>query len=436
MLTNLFWYSYRQSCAAPQRVLALFETLDARAQQQLLASRLLAQIRYFGARADALPEWREAARISDPEELWRIWPSLPILTKSMLNSRFDPVEMQQRFKLCGRVSATGGSTGEPTRFFLDTAMLRASRAVHMFTQLKMGWRPGMATVIVWGAERDIGKNTPMRQRLAHRLSNDYVVGGFAIDDGAVKKVLALIAAQQPIAMYGFSSLLEVVAERTIALGSQPRAGAVAVAWNGGEMLYQRQIDIFRKAFGVPVLNRYGGRELSAMACQYESGGPLCVLRPLLFLEVVDSDGRPALPGQPGRLVWTSTVCRGTPFLRYDVGDLGAFTEANRDESGIRSLCELHGRHAGAMRLPDGRIISCLYWNHLLKDYPEVKQFQVRIRSGYPLSILHTGRRFSSRRAEELRSALCPVLRETPVELTWVETIPRTSQGKQIQVLYE
>ena len=105
----------------------------------------------------------------DPEELWNIWPSLPVMTKSLLNTRFEPAEMQRRFGLRGRINATGGSTGEPTRFFLDTSMLRASRGAHLYSRLKMGWRPGMPTIIVWGSDRNIGKQSRPFPRMAQKL---------------------------------------------------------------------------------------------------------------------------------------------------------------------------------------------------------------------------------------------------------------------------
>ncbi len=39
-----------------------------------------------------------------------------------------------------------------------------------------------------------------------------------------------------------------------------------------------------------------------MACQFQENGPINVLRPWIFLEVVDEQGRQATPGEPGRLL--------------------------------------------------------------------------------------------------------------------------------------
>jgi phenylacetate-CoA ligase len=405
-------------------------------QRRQLGERLLAQVRYFAAREDALPEWVEAAKVRTPEELWKVWPTLPIVSKSTLRERFEPAEMKRRFGLEGKLDASGGSTGEPTRFLHDGEMLRAQSAAGYYTRLRMGWRPGMATIIVWGSDRDIGKSTPWRTRLYLDLCRDYTVDGYRLTPETTQRVLGLIRRHQPVAISGFTSMLEYVAREVLETKPSLESGSVKTAWNGGEMLFREQADVFRSAFGVPVLNRYGGRELGAMACQFEAGMPLRVLRPWLFAEIVDDDGKPAGPGESGRLLWTSTICRGTPFLRYDVGDLGTYEPAGTSESGIHEILELQGRVGSLLRLPTGRVINNLFWNHLFKGIPEVEQFQIIDRGKDGLRILLKGKGFSPSRETECRTVLDGLLGDMPKELLWVSGIPRTSRGKLIQVIQE
>jgi phenylacetate-CoA ligase len=435
-LSKFIWQAYRTFAARPIGELDRFAGLAPALQRYEIAQRLLAQLRYFGSRADALPQWREAMRIRDPEELWNIWPSLPVMTKSQLNARFEPVEMQRRFGLRGRINATGGSTGEPTRFFLDTPMLRASRGAHLYSRLKMGWRPGMPTIVVWGSDRDIGKQSRLFPRMAQKIYRNRLIPGFEIGAKEVREILATMRSEGPVAIYGYSSLLQYLAERTLADGAQIPRGRVATAWNGGEMLYDYQVQTFRRAFGVPVLNRYGGRELSVTAFQESEEAPLRVLRPWIFLEIVDDSGKTVAPGETGRLLLTSTICRGTPFLRYEVGDLGSYRATDSDESGISRIATLDGRNAGSIRLNDGRTVSSIYWNHLLKDYPEVNQFQVRVKPRGQLSLVLVGKGFSEDRSDQLKAVLRLVWKEQPVDLIWTRAIPRSAQGKLAQVVHE
>lgn len=428
------WVISRQ--AAPWAELDSFGALAPPRQRETLAARLLAQIQYFGRRADALPEWREAASLTDAQELWKAWPSLPIVTKDTLQSHFDPREMQPRFQLEGRSNATGGSTGEPTRVFLDTAALRAGAAAQIYSQLSMGWRPGMALVKLWGSERDIGNARRLRTRVANRLLRSWIVDGFAIDHAAVQRVLDLIRRHRPVAVSGYSSMLEYLARTVLERGERPSAGSVATAWNGGEMLLPNQVHLFQQAFGVPVLNCYGGRELSVMAFQSGPDQPLQVLRPWLFAEVVDEGGRPVAPGETGRLLWTSTVCRGTPFLRYDIGDLAAFERSDETEAGLVTLRSLHGRTAGLLRLPSGKTINNIFWNHLFKDFDAVRQFQVVLQGSSRLKIRLVGGGVTGNEDTRMRQVLRDFLEDVPFEVSWVDRLPLTSQGKLIQVIRE
>jgi phenylacetate-CoA ligase len=371
--------------------------------------------------------------IRDPEELWQQWTSLPIIGRQDLQDRFRPDDMAARFRLHGIASSTGGSTGEPTPFFHDDGMRRAVRSLTTYCWLKFGWRPGLPTAAVWGSERDIGKSRSWKGRITSLVANIHLLGGFEMAARTVDEVLAFVRRHEEVAIYGFTSMLEFIARETLARSDLPQPGRVRGAWNAAEMLFQSQSDLFRQAFGVPINNFYGSRDLGAMAYQPPSEAGLRVLRPTLFLEILDDDGKPAEPGQTGRLLWTSTVCRGTPFLRYENGDVGSFDESCRDESGIHTIRELQGRNAGLFRLPDGKTVSANYWNHLLKDYQEVRQFQVVLRKDSSIQLRLKGTPFSPEREAGLRTALSNLLGLLPVEIAWVESIPLTRDGKLIQV---
>lgn len=435
LLARFWWRRYARRNARDWSELESFAKLPPDEQRRQLARRLLDQVRYFGSRADALPEWIEASRIRDPDDLWRVWQELPILSREDLRQRFPADELARRFGIPGRVNSTGGSTGEPTRFFHDTAMLAAIEGAEIWSRLRMGWRPGMATIVVWGAERDIGRSLSLRARLHHLLVRDLLVAGYSLSAETVAEVRRAIRRHSPVAMYGFSSMLEYVA-REVAKAGPVEPGSVAVAWCGGEMLYETQREAFRAAFGVDIRNRYGGRELGVIACQHVLGEPLEVYRPWSMVEIVDDRGRILPPGETGRVIVTSTICRGTPFLRYDVGDLATADQASYTEAGVGALAELQGRTADVISLPDGRAINNIFWNHLFKEFPEVRQFQVILRRDGRLAIQLLGSGFVPERERHCRDVLQRFLGEVPFDLRWVDAISPSPSGKLRQVIVE
>ncbi len=439
ILSSAYWKTYiaKNHCHSYWKEMDEFRSISSREARRRMGERLVAQLQYFGRRADALSEWKEAAAVREPEDAWRIWSSLPIITKRDLVTRFHPREMAPRFGLAGKADSTGGSTGEPTHFFHTRESVNVNAAAILYARRKMGWWPGLARVGLWGSDRDVGRaGATRRNRIESRLRNEYMIAGFEANDSTVDTLLRMIHQCAPVAVFGYSTLLEFAAREVLRRGDLPPVGRVRTAWNGGEMLFQPQSELFRQAFGVPIFNWYGGRELTVMAFQETASGPLHVVRPYLMVEVVDDAGKPVGPGQPGRLLWTSTVCRGTPFLRYDIGDSGLYSAEGADESGIRAIRELHGRNAGILKLPNGKVINCIFWNHLFKEFTEVEQFQVALLSSQTVELRLKGSAFSEEREAHLRSILGGLLNGVPVTICWKDKIPLTREGKLMQVVRE
>jgi phenylacetate-CoA ligase len=439
---RLYWQRYRRQYDVDgvEDTIAAFRHETPAEARRGLAGRLRDQVRYFARRPDALPEWREAAAIADLDELWRVWPTLPILTKRDLQSRFSARALKAR-EVDGIPDATGGSTGEPTTFIHDAAFKRTTGAITFLTRQALGWRPGLPTVCVWGAQRDIGQGLTGWRKLRHAITSGasrlHEVDGFALTDDTARRVYDRLRAVGPgAAIYGFGSMLEHVA-RVVQRERWPvPRGLVGVAWNGGEMLYPEQGQLFESVFGVPILDYYGGRELGTIAAQHIAGGPLHIVRPYIFLELVGDDGLPVAPGQPGRVVLTSTACRGTPFLRYDVGDLATASADAIDDAGIARLDALLGRTSSVLHLPNGATVHNIYWNHLFKEFDEVTQFQVRLKPDGSIALSFVGRGFGEQREAGLRSTLASFLGAIPVQIAWVDAIPATRLGKRLQVVVD
>jgi phenylacetate-CoA ligase len=403
-------------------------------QRSILAERLLAQVRYFGARADALPEWRDAAKISGSDELWANWEDLPVISKQTLRNRFNPTEMRDRLGIIGETKSTGGSTGEPTAFVHDLPAILAHNAAATYAQTRMGWQPGMPIIKVWGSDRDIGRAMAWRIRMNNALLRTVLVDGYRLDDDTLQRFLTALRRNRPAAVSGFTSMLAFIAQEVVDRGINVAAGSVSTAWNGGEMLLPEHSTLFQRAFGVPIQNLYGGRELSVIAFQPTHENTLEIVRPWLYAEIVGDDGRAVPAGEVGRILLTSTICRGTPFLRYEIGDLASAPADDNTEAGPTRLGALHGRTAGLLKLPNGRTISNLFWNHLFKEVPGVDQFQVVIESESSLRFLLVGRAFTSVQEQEFRQTVERLVGSLTVTVEWVPQIPLTPQGKLVQVV--
>ena len=104
--------------------------------------------------------------------------------------------------------------------------------------------------------------------------------------------------------------------------------------------------------------------------------------------------------------------------------------------GVTRLAIIHGRAAGTLRLSDGTLLSNLYWNHLFKDYPEVRQFQIVLRANGSIEAQLVGKGFGSAREQALQNALGSIGLRAKFTIRWVAAIHRTREGKLIQVRKE
>ncbi|HLO69045.1 MAG TPA: hypothetical protein VK188_18630 [Holophaga sp.] len=439
-LTRWYWARHARNNGLPEvrsRVEA-FRASDPTGRRRELGRLLQAQLRLFSPLDGAYDEWRRLAREEDPECVLDAWSSLPIMTKKDQRERFPPQAIQAWLGGKGLLNSTGGSTGEPTFFVQDPGMVAGGLALQTLHWMRMGWKPGLPLVSLWGAQRDIGaglKGLPaLKKRLSDYLYGFDVIAGFSITEDTALRLLDRLEAGAPVGMYGYTSLLDFLARTAIKHGRTVRPGQVTTAWNGGECLFPDQSERFESVFHVPILNYYAGRELGPLAGQCRKGGVLEVPRPFVHLELVDAAGAPAAPGEEGRIIVTSTLCKGTPFLRYEVGDLGMAGPALRDEAGLLGLDAVSGRVSSLLTV-GGKTISNIFWNHLFKEYPEIAQFQVVSRRD-GLLFRFRGAGFSPEREASLRGILAGFLADVTLAIEWHERLPLTPAGKLIHVIQE
>ena len=112
-----------------------------------------------------------------------------------------------------------------------------------------------------------------------------------------------------------------------------------------------------RVLGVEPVDLYGLTEVGYVAWQCERRGPLHVNAEAYLVEVL-REGRPAVPGELGRVVITDLRGRTMPLLRYDTGDLALAAEAPCGCGRLSPvLGQMEGRANGALVRSDGEIVT-------------------------------------------------------------------------------
>ena len=297
----------------------------------------------------------------------------PVLTKSLM--RTEGVRLLANRKRAGvRRNTSGGSTGEPAVFYQDAAYRRWNRAGKLLFDHWTGVSAGHRKAVLWAVPSELADPKPWRRRLRERLWNRYTLNAYRMSDGNLRAYLDRLEADPP-------DQLQVYAESGFELGRFALAegrrinGITAVLSSAGT-LYSDMRETMEEAFGAPVFNRYGSREVGDIACECSMHRGLHVNPVTHYVEVLRDDDAPAASGELGRVVVTSLTNFTQPLIRYEIGDMARWSE---EECPCGSkwplLAEVSGRVTDQLKAVDGTLVYGGALRQFLYEMPYVQKYQ-------------------------------------------------------------
>jgi phenylacetate-CoA ligase len=202
--------------------------------------------------------------------------------------------------------------------------------------------------------------------------------------------------------------------------------------SAAEALHDFQREEISSAFGCGVFNTYGSREFMLIASECEKHKGLHVNMENLLVEVLKDDGTPAMAGEVGNVVITDLHNYGMPFIRYKIGDLAVLSSKSCScGRGLPVLQDVVGRSLDMIRVANGKSIPGEFFPHLMKDFHEVKQFQViqSTMNSLKIKIVKTENVSESRLSLMKNEIRAVVGKEISVNIDFVDEIPLTATGK-------
>jgi FkbM family methyltransferase len=296
--------------------------------------------------------------------------SLPTLTKADIQSNFEAMQAAGVSREGWHKNATGGSTGEPLVFYRDR---RAQTWVDAACERFRRWLGAVdedKLALIWGADRDFPARIPPNQKW---------LNVFTCREEDIERFILDLATWQPRTIRGYATSLHLVS-RFIQSRQLPSIRPHAVESSAETLTPEMRREI-EAAFGAPVFNFYGSREISCIACEDQAHDGLRVADDIRLLEIIRG-GRPAGPGDDGAIVITDLVNYAMPLIRYEIGDVGiapAMRPAASRETDCRfsTIAHVQGRTANTITAPDGRLIHGEFFTHLFYHKPGIRMFQVR-----------------------------------------------------------
>lgn len=351
---------------------------------------------------------------------------LPTLDKDIIRTRTADLIADGFSRDTMMANTTGGSTGEPMRFWLDVENLGWREAASEWAFSKLGYESGDRLGLIWGVPPHMNANihTTMKGRVVDWLAHQQTHDCCRLSSNQLDLIDKRLSAYRPEYLRCYPSAMTLLSLRLRERNCQPTYPRKGIM-TGAEGLDASQRKIIESVFKVPVYESYGSRDCGLIATQRSAlDDRLFVAGANVFLEPFgprDSAGSQ-------EIVVTNLHSRGMPFLRYRIGDCAQFP-SDACEWNTQVLEKITGRVLDQIALPSGDLVRLQF----LRYYPggfDIGEYQViQEKSGDVKMKIVPSARLRSNDLERLESVLKNELPGVSVSVELVSKLERTALGK-------
>lgn len=304
--------------------------------------------------------------------------SIPFLNKAIIRRNWndmlttDPRRRRRMSKL-----NTSGSTGEPLVFMQDIDFrdyVTAETQLHMSW---LGWKLGDLHAWIYIAPTKPTLREKVRAEIADWSWNRFQLNACVITEESMTRFASRLRHHKTKLLWCCTSSLYHFAR--FIRNSPYQDITFDGIFTTAEVLLPYVRKYIEETFRCKIFNRYGTMELGGVACECQAHTGYHISTDNNYIEILNN-GLPVKPEELGELVVTNLTNRAMPFIRYKIGDMGAWYAADGNCSCGRSapmLSTIDGRITEMFQTRDGRYVragfsggfSCL-------AHPTIKQFQV------------------------------------------------------------
>jgi phenylacetate-CoA ligase len=357
--------------------------------------------------------------------------ALPLLEKEAVQlapERFRSTAPDGRRALPFRST---GSSGTPLLVFHEpSALLKylsaGVRQDHVLRRL-LGLRRGRTLTLAHPTST--GPHARAFYRRATLLPRRPARKGRLSPEAPVATIVETVNARRPDVLAGGGSSIELLF-RLAAAGDVSLHRPRLVKYQSDAMSEEGR-RLIEESFGIPVLSSYAAVETFRIGffCERRTGHHLH--EDCCHVRVVRPDGSDASPGEPGEVVVSNLLNRGTVLLNYRLGDVAALLpDACPCGRSFRLLGVVEGRVIDFVRLDDGTRVHPWSVGHAVR-VDGLLRFQLiqEERTRFRLEVVTTGDEAYARVVERAAANLRAVLGGAEVSVVRREALDETGSRK-------
>ncbi len=361
------------------------------------------------------------------------WENIPVITKADLQ-----IPLQQRLskgfttKNC-HLHKTSGSSGTPLIFAKD-------KYAHALTWAnfidRYSWYNINAATSKQARFYGIPLNTLgyYKERFKDLLANRFRFSVFDLSPNIMAKNVEKFEHTAFDYINGYTSVIvqfaKYLASKQLVL--KELCPSLKVCIVTAEMLFDNDKKLLETTLGIPIVNEYGSAELGLIAFNTPDD-KWQVNAEDLFVEILDANGNVLPYGEEGRIVITALYNKAHPFIRYDIGDIGALHEDSTLRKPI--LKHLVGRTSDIAILPSGKSAAGLTFYYITKtvieDHANVKEFIIEQHAVDTFKICYTSEQpLNTEKKNAIMAAITKYLEPNlQVSFEKTEVLQRSKSGK-------
>jgi phenylacetate-CoA ligase len=350
----------------------------------------------------------------------------PVLTKDIIRkekTRLLTKPIEELFS-----NSSGGSTGEPINFYQDQNYRDHVWATMMIIMETCGWFYGARVARLWGAPQD---KPGLKGKIAYFLQNTRFYDSFNMSEENMLKYYKDMEKFQPDVIISYASSIYLLAKFLEKKGIKPNYPKISIS-TSAETLHPYMRETIERVFNVKVFDKYGSREVSAIAYECEANSGSHIIMDNVIVECIDPITGEEVWDRPGELLITDLNNYGMPFIRYKIGDMGILSkEKCRCGRNTLLLKRVIGRTTDNFILKNGRIVHGEYFTHLFYGLEGIKEFQfVQEKINKFTLYIVKDENFNVNVINKLEQEIKNVVgNDSQLNLLFVETIPKTPTGK-------
>lgn len=352
----------------------------------------------------------------------------PVLEKRMLLESLGRISTVAQAK--AEVSLTGGTTGASMKVLYTREDIQERNAMLDHFRSQFGYQLGKRTA--WFSGKDFARPKDLERGICYR--DDWVnrirfFSTFNITDRYFDAYWRSLTSFRPEFLVGFpSSVYDICAmakERGLSF-----KGVVKAFFPTAETVLPQHRSVIGEVLGCPLVDQYASSEGAPFILECSAGR--LHIHPLTgVFEVVDENLQPALEGE---ILVTSFSTRGTPLIRYRIGDcikLAPDDECCACGSHFPLVEYIDGRSNDYIWSPENGRVNLGNISNCTKEAPGILCFQVVQEKESEVSVkLVGGRGYTERDEAAFFNALKARLGSSmEINIEYVDDIPREKSGK-------